>query len=64
LPDFRQEIEETTKRDTLEAFKELEQKLARGLFKHLVNRKGNSEATAYSIELNEILNGIEAPEKK
>ncbi|RHZ36701.1 hypothetical protein [endosymbiont GvMRE of Glomus versiforme] len=65
LPNFRNQIEEAEKENTLEAFKKLEQKLARELFEDLVQYKGgNSAATVYSIELNEILNGIEAPEKK
>jgi hypothetical protein len=64
LPVFRKEVEEAEKNNTLEAFEKLEQKLARGLFEDLVQLKGNSGATAYSIELNKILNGIETHEEK
>lgn len=56
---FRQVIEETEKTNTLDAYWDLSSKLSRELFSHLERYKGNSGATAYSIRLDEILNGID-----
>ena len=61
---FRVEIEATEKEGTFEAYRKLDEKLARELFSHLERYKGNSGATAYSIELTNILNGVETPEQK
>ncbi|CAG8548510.1 1175_t:CDS:2 [Paraglomus brasilianum] len=48
LPEFRAEVEEAEKENTLETFERLEQKLAQELFDKLVEYKGgNSAATVY-----------------
>lgn len=66
-PTFRKEIEATeelAKKEGIEAYWKLQDKLSRELANHLINYKGSSEATAFCLRLADILNGIETAEEK